>query len=65
MNGERIERKGKITADALSAYDCLFGAGSGARRGLQPHGLRTFRDDKHKRRCSRARRSGSSAGSSR
>lgn len=48
-SGEPIQWKGTITADALSAYDCLFAAGSGRTEGgCNAHGLRKFRDDKDK-----------------
>jgi transposase len=48
-SGAPIQWKGTITADALSAYDCLFVAGSGRiEGGCNAHGLRKFRDDQDK-----------------
>lgn len=40
--GQPIRWKGTITADALSAHDCLFADGSRTEAGCHAHGLRKF-----------------------
>ena len=43
-----IRWRGTITADALSAYDCLFEGGGRIETGCNAHGLRKFRDEADK-----------------
>ena len=47
-DGTPILWKGTITADALSAHDCLFDDGERIEAGCNSHGLRKFRDDADK-----------------
>lgn len=47
-NGQPIRWRGTITADALSAQDCLFADGTRTETGCNSHGLRKFRDDADK-----------------
>src|SRR5690606_37423454 len=44
-DGQPIRWKGTITADALSAHDCLFVDDERTEAGCNAHGLRKFRDD--------------------
>lgn len=47
-DGTPIRWKGTITADALSAHDCLFADGQRIEAGCNSHGLRKFRDEEDK-----------------
>ena len=47
-NGQSIRWRGTLTADALSAYDCVFEDGSRIETGCNAHGLRKFRDEADK-----------------
>lgn len=47
-SGAPIRWKGTITADALSAHDCLFTNDERIESGCNAHGLRKFRDDADK-----------------
>ena len=47
-DGNPIMWRGTITADALSAHDCLFDNGDRIEAGCNAHGLRKFRDDADK-----------------
>ena len=46
--GKPIRWRGTITADALSAHDCLFDSDDRIESGCNAHGLRKFRDDADK-----------------
>jgi transposase len=48
VNGQPILWRGTITADALSAQDCLFTDGTRVETGCNGHGLRKFRDEADK-----------------
>ena len=43
-----IRWRGTLTADALSAYDCVFSDGERTETGCNSHGLRKFRDEADK-----------------
>ena len=47
-DGEPLRWSGTLTADALSAHDCLFASGDRVESGCNAHGLRKFRDDADK-----------------
>ena len=47
-DGRPIPWRGTITADALSAHDCLFELDGRIESGCNAHGLRKFRDDADK-----------------
>jgi transposase len=46
--GHPIRWRGTITADALSAQDCLYEGGTRTETGCNAHGLRKFRDEADK-----------------
>lgn len=48
QDGQPIRWRGTITADALSAYDCLFEGGGRIETGCNAHALRKFRDEADK-----------------
>ena len=47
-HGHPIRWRGTITADALSAYDCLYEGGERTETGCNAHAYRKFRDDADK-----------------
>lgn len=47
-DGQPIRWRGTITADALSAYDCLFEGGGRIETGCNAHAFRKFRDEADK-----------------
>lgn len=46
--GQPIRWRGTLTADALSAYDCVFSDGERTETGCNSHGFRKFRDEADK-----------------